>query len=246
MMLFTGIILFVAAVVQGVVGFAMAIVAIPLLVWTGLPLSEAIAISATSTFVQALTGMVKLRHAIPWSIVKPAVIVRLLALPIGILMLIHLDGIETSKIKAFLGAFIILLVLFQVCLKIEPREALPTKWNYLAFACSGLFAGMVGIGGPPLVLWLSAHRWSGEKIKAFLFANFAVIAPVSILLIWISLGDSILAAAGTGLMFAPIVIVGTLVGVRLGTHIPRELFRKILFCILIVLGLFSITIALIG
>ena len=103
MMLFIGIILFVAAVVQGLIGFAMAIVAIPLLVWIGLPLSEAIAISMASTMVQALTGMFKLRHAIPWRIVRSSLAVRSLSLPIGILIMVQLDGIETSEVKAVLG-----------------------------------------------------------------------------------------------------------------------------------------------
>jgi uncharacterized membrane protein YfcA len=146
-------------------------------------------------------------------------------------------------ISAFLGACIILLVLLQIVLKTPPRDQLSAKWNYLAFAGSGLFAGMVGMGGPPLVLWLSAHRWSGQQMRAFLFANFAGLAPVILLLIWISFGNAILPAIGMGFLFAPVVVLGSLAGVRLGNYIPRELFRRILFGILIGLGLISISTA---
>ena len=150
-MLFTGIILFVAAVVQGLIGFAMAIVAIPSLVWIGFPLSEAIAVSMASIMVQDLTGMFKLRHAILWSIVRSSLVVRSLSLLIGILIMVQLDGIETSEIKAVLGICIILIVLVQISFKSEPKEKLVAKWNYFAFAYSGLFTVRVGMGGPPLV-----------------------------------------------------------------------------------------------
>ncbi|MCH1506627.1 MAG: sulfite exporter TauE/SafE family protein [Verrucomicrobiales bacterium] len=243
MMLFIGMILFVAAVVQGLIGFAMAIVAIPLLVWTGLPLSEAIAVSMASTMVQALTGMFKLRHAIPWEIVRLSLVVRSLSLPIGILIMVQLDGIETSEVKAVLGSCIILIVLVKISLKIEPKEKLAAKWNYFAFACSGLFAGMVGMGGPPLVLWVAAHQWNGDKIKAFLFANFAILSPVGLLMIWMALGPNILRAAGKGFLFAPLVILGSLLGVWLGTFVPRERLRMILYIMLIVMGIASIVMA---
>ncbi len=236
-------ILFVAAVVQGLVGFALAVVAIPFLVWHGLALSEAIAISAAATLIQAVTGMIKLRRAIPWDVVRPAVTVRLLVLPLGIMILVQLNQLSTATVKAFVGACIIVLVLLQVILKVKPRERLPAVWNYLAFASSGLFAGMVGMGGPPLVLWISAHRWEGDKIRAFLFANFTILAPLNLFLIWRSFGQPALSAMGMGLLVAPVVVVGGLIGVKLGTHIPRELFRKILFGILIAIGVGSIVAA---
>ncbi len=140
MMLFIGIILYVAAVVQGLIGFAMAIVAIPLLVWIGLPLSE-------------------------------------------------------------------------------------------------------GMGGPPLVLWVAAHQWNGEKIKAFLFANFAILSPVSLLMIRMALGPNILRAAGKGFLFAPLVILGSLLGVLLGIFVPRERLRMTLYIMLLVMDIASIVMA---
>ena len=218
----------------------MAVIAIPLLVWGGMPLTEAIAISSASTLVQALTGMIKLRRAIPWADVKPAIVVRLLALPVGILVLFWLDGIEVAKIKAFLGICIILVVLTQWFLKVQPKERLPAAWNHFAFFCSGLAAGMVGMGGPPLVVWLSAHRWNSDKIRAFLFANFAILSPINVLLIWVTFGARITQALGTGLLCAPVVILGSLAGVRLGSLIPRDRFRMLLFAVLLVLGIASV------
>ena len=120
MLILIALVLFVSAFVQGVVGFAMAVVAIPLLVWGGMPLSEAIAISASSTCVQAVTGMVKLRHAIPWSVVKLSLLVRLLTLPLGVLILVQIAHVDPALMRAYLGACIILLVLLQIVLKVAP------------------------------------------------------------------------------------------------------------------------------
>lgn len=230
-------ILFLAAIVQGLVGFALAIVAVPLLVWHGLSLSEAIAIGSASTLIQAVTGMIKLRRSIPWESVRPSIVLRLIALPIGIAVLVRLDGLERDQVKAVLGGLIVLLVVSQLVVRVEPRERLSKAWDTLAFSASGFFAGMVGMGGPPLVLWLAALKWPTDRMRAFLFANFALLAPVNLLLIAQAFGQPAVHAMGLGVLMAPVVIVGGLIGVKLGSHLPREVFRKILFAILIAMGL---------
>ena len=73
-----------------------------------------------------------------------------------------------------------------------------------------------------------------------MWANFAILAPVNMILIWVAFGAPILPAIGTGLLSAPVVILGSLIGVKVGSHIPVDLFRKILFALLIVLGIASI------
>ena len=228
-----------AAFVQGVIGFAMAVVAIPLLVWLGIPLSEAIAISCTSTFIQALTGSYKFRSAIPWTWVRTAILIRLLALPVGILVLRQMETTEPATMKALVGLCIVLIVLLQILLKVEPRESLAPPWDWLAFTSSGLFAGMVGMGGPPLVVWLSALNWTQDKMRAFLYVNFAILSPLNILFIWLSFGDRILSACATGLLFTPVVVLGSLAGMQLGSSISAALFRKALTGALVLLGLAS-------
>ena len=239
-------ILFVAALVQGILGFAMAVVAIPLLVWIGMPMSEAVALSGTSTMIQAFTGMIKLRQAIPWSDVVPATVIRLAILPIGILGLVWLNEIPVANLKATLGVCIIILVALKLSLRIPPRDSLPKPWNYTAFAASGLLAGAIGMGGPPLVLWISALRWDNDKVRAFLFANFALLSPVSMVLMIVAFGWEILPSIGLGLLGAPIVVLGSLMGVRIGTSIPQSWFRRTLLAALIALGLASILAAVRG
>ncbi len=56
MLIFIGLILFFSSLIQGAVGFAFGLFAIPLLVWAGLSLSEAAVITPISVLVQGRAG----------------------------------------------------------------------------------------------------------------------------------------------------------------------------------------------
>ena len=233
-------ILCLASTVQSAIGFGYALVATPLLIWTGIPLPNAITLVAVCSFVQAVIGTRHLRTSVPWRLVLVATMVRVGTLIVGLLILRQIAGLDTRAIRFVVGIILCLLVITQLVGKVRPAETVHWLWGALAFSTSGLLAGVCGMGGPPLVLWAMYHDWQVEKIRGFLFAAFAVSIPIQIVLLYFTFGLDILGTTATALLLAPAVFLGATVGLPLGNRLPRPVLSGIVYSTLLVIGLSSI------
>ncbi len=235
-----GFILFLCSTIQGMVGFAFNIFAIPLLIWSGFGLSEAISITSIPILVQSATSTYKLRLHVKWKEVTIASIFRYIGIPLGIYLLTLINSFDNSRIKQIVGIAILLVVLSQVFLKVKPRENISFIWTFISFFVSGLTLGMVSMGGPPAIIWVMAHKWSAISSRAFLSALFFFAAPLQIALLYYNFGDNLLRFFLVGLAFSPLVVVGTLLGVRVGNLLNIEILQKIVIFLLTLTSLVSI------
>lgn len=229
-------VLFLSSFIQSTVGFAAAMFAIPLLVWIGFDLPEAIAAAAGATLIQSGHGVLLLRRHVRWKDALTASVLRLACLPLGILLLRQLAAQDAAHVKLMVGVALFGLVISQWIFKITPRESLHRGWMVLAFSVSGILVGSVGMGGAPSVLWAMAHRWSNRELRAFLFVIGFIMAPVHLLLLYATFGSSIAAAAGAGILATPLLLVGSSLGIRFGNTLPRPLLRTTAYAILLVIS----------
>ncbi|MFW6146145.1 MAG: TSUP family transporter [Planctomycetota bacterium] len=228
-----------ASVVQSSVGFGMGLVAIPTLVWLGFDLVEAIAITMTGSFVTSLISVHSLRRDVPWRPVGLCVSLRTVGLLAGIVALWYLDGLDTARVKQVLGVVLAVVVLGQWLWRVRPRERIGWGWTLPAFLISGVMAGAVGMGGPPLVLWVMAHNWSAKRTRAFTLCSFLVLQPVMMALLVATFGAAAFRAILAGTIGVPALFLGTAVGLRLGRRISRSLLQKLAFTLLLLLALSS-------
>ncbi len=235
-----GIILFACSTIQGIVGFAFNIFAIPLLIWSGLGLSEAISLTTIPIFFQSATSTYKLREHVLWKKVGIATIYRYIGIPIGILLLTYITAFDKSSVKQVVGVAILLVVLSQIYLKVEPKENVGPFWTFLAFFSSGLTLGLISMGGPPAIIWVMAQKWSAIAMRAFLSAIFFLASPLQVVLLYYNFGDKLLNFFLLGLAFSPLVILGTLWGVKMGAHLDRDRLKKIILFLLFVTSVVSI------
>jgi len=235
-----GSILIFSSVVQGIVGFAFNLFAIPLMIWSGLGLSEAISISAIPVFIQSLTATLKLKRYVLWKEVTTASIIRYISIPLGIYLLTLIESFDKNQIKQIVGIAILLMVLSQVFLKVEPKEKVGFFWTFSSFFISGITLGMVSMGGPTAVLWTMAHKFDVKTSRAFLSALFLMASPFQIILLYYNFGESLLNFFLIGLAFTPIVIFSTLFGIKLGNFLDRKVLTKIAQSLLVVTSLVSI------
>lgn len=241
-----GVILFFSSVLQGAVGFAFGLFAIPLLVWTGLPLSEAVAIASISILIQVLVGTFQLRRHIRWREVIPATVIRYVTVPVGVGLLLIIDTLNRSQIKQILGLILLLVLVTQMFLKVKPQERLHPKWMILAFSGSGIMQGVAAMGGPPAVLWVMAHQWTNRQTRAFLLTLFLLVAPMQLALLYLTARSDIARALLIGLILSPLVALGSYIGVRLGDLIAMQALRQIALAILLLTALLSIVSPLLG
>jgi len=235
-----GIILFICSTIQGAVGFAFNIFAIPLLIWSGLSLPQAITVTSIPIFMQSLTSTYKLKEYVKWKEVAIGSIFRYIGLPVGIYILTLLNSFDKNDIKQIVGIVILLIIGAQTLFKVEPKEKVGWFWTVVAFLSSGIFLGMVSMGGPPVILWVMAHRWKALEIRAFLSALFFIASPFLLALLYYNFGKELIDYFIVGFCFTPVVIIGTLIGVKLGNFLDHKKLKKIVMSLLVLTSLVSI------
>lgn len=233
-------ILFFSSAVQSVIGFAFNLLAVPLLIWAGFSLAQAVAITSIPILVQVSLATWKLRSHVVWRDVLPASAIRYLTLPLGISLLYLVNRLDPTHVKQLVGVMLLLILAGQRWIRIRPREKLAFVWDLLAFSASGIMLGMLAMGGPPVVLWLMAHDWSALRTRAFMAALFLTAAPLQVVLLYWKLGESVASAFVVGLAMTPLVIAGSLLGIRLGNRLDREWLRRFILFFLFLTGVVSL------
>jgi len=235
-----GAVLLLGSVLQGTIGFAYTLFALPLLLWSGLDLSQAVALILVSIFVQVAIGAVSLWHEIPWSKTVWAALTRYATLPLGVALLTSVEALGQARVKQVIGVVLLVLIASVMLWRVPPRDKLHLGWGVAAFSLSGVLQGLAAVGGPPLVLWVMAHRWSNRQTRAFLFSVFLLTMPYQLLYLYFNFGKALLPTMATGLLFSPLVALGSLTGIRLGNTLPKPLLRKLAYTALLLMAALSI------
>ena len=221
---------------QAATGFAAGLVIMPLMLWAGHGIPEAQAAVLTATIPQNLLGVYRFRKTQTWrQLVLPATL-RLVWMPVGVATLYALDSSPVFLLRQVVGAVVVGCVLMLLVLRPQPKEQIHIGWAWLAFSCSGFFAGCTGTGGPFMVLWVQAHNWSTERSRAFLFTMYLLSIPVILALLYIAFGDRITRSVTSALLLIPLLLAVSWVGLKLGSWLGRERLRKITLAILLVIG----------
>lgn len=234
-------ILILGSALQSAVGFGFGLFAIPLLIILGSRSYEAIAVVSICSAVQNLIGAYWLRRHIQWRQLIPLMVLAATTVPLGAWLLhrIH-DTFAVTAIRQLFGVIVLMGLLAQWAWQVRPRDRLHVSWGAAAAALCGLLAGLSGMGGPPLVMWVMAHRWSNQRSRATLWTLFVSLTPFQVLFISHEFGKEALFAFGHGLLFSPITLLGILPGLWLGQRFSRPFLRKISYFILLLISLYAI------
>ncbi len=222
---------------QGMVAFGFGLLSVPLFLMIGLPVPMAIAISSVCTAVQAASGVHHLSHAVPWKIVGFSVAIRATTMLLGIWALSILASHPPAQIKFWIGMVLLLLVILQAAWQPRPRPRLHKGWDLAAFGLSGFTGGLCSMGGPPLVLWVMTHDWTVERTRAFLFATFISMVPIQLALLYGAFGKSTLLGMAWGVALSPVVLLGSLLGLRIGAKFSKPVLRRLAFLLLIAIAI---------
>jgi len=228
------------SLIQGAAGFGFGIFAVPLLVWAGLELSNAVIVVAVTSLMQVAVGSITLRKHIKWREVFLASFFRVSALPLGVYLLTSIDSLNEGVIKQVLGGILLVIVAAQLLFRVQPRDHLHPLWRVFAFSMSGVMMGMVSMGGPPGVLWVMAQQWTNKETRAFLMSIFLFAVPVHLSLLYWAYGQTMLEPASQGLLFMPVVAVGSWLGIQLGNVLPKPRLRQIAFGLLLITAFSSL------
>ncbi len=227
-------------IVQGAVGFGAGLFAIPLMIWAGINLPAAITIVLLGVMMQCSWNLYRYRDHVSVRELLPLFMMRSLSLPVGIMLLGVLVGLGTARVKQAVGLMLLLALSIQWLGKVKPRDHVAGAWTVVAGGFSGLFAGLVGMGGPPVVMWVMAHDWPAKKSRSFLWATFLMLVPFNLTLLVYRFPDEVWGPMLLGLCLAPLTLAGSELGLRLGGLMNRHRLRAVALGLLVVLALSSI------
>ena len=233
-------ILLASSVVQGAVGFAGGLFAIPLLIICGFSLAEAVSINMIASTVQNVLGAWRLRREIDFRAAFWPTILRFMALPLGVWTL-HLIGNASQDLASqVVGCIILVILAIQWIFSVPPQDKLHWGWEIAAFLGGGFLLGLCGMGGPVMVLWVMAHRWPITRAKAFLYYLFATGMVPQAIFLWLFFGNKIFVAFWLGALAIPALVLGMLLGLKIASYLPDHVIRRLTIGVLILIALSAI------
>lgn len=226
---------FLAIFTQTVSGFGAGLVAMALLPAV-LDIRLAVPLVALVTFIGECLILLRFRHTLNIRAVARLSAAALLGIPVGLLALEHIDS---TAILRVLGLF---LAAYSVYALLSPRlpEIRDGRWAYGFGFVSGVLSGLYNTGGPPVVIYGTCRRWPPDAFRSNLQGFFIVNSIVVIT-------GHALAQRYTGTLWPyivaalPALAAGLVAGFVAARHIHPLVFRRLVFIVLLILGIRLLT-----
>ncbi len=207
------------------------------MVLAGVPLPMAIGALLPNVLVQTSFSSWQHRSQLPWHDAVQMLLIRAAGLPLGILTLKTITDAGQELTRQIVGASLVGLLLLQ---HVSPGW-LPSfrsgRWQVAAGVASGFLAGLVGMGGPPLVLWLMGQDWPAARQRSFLWLSFLLLSPLQIVILWLTFGAMVARALAAGVAIVPLVVAVAWLGGLWGNSLSKERLRWLMRGFLLLLGL---------
>ena len=241
------IILSISAALQSIVGFGLALSGVPLLLAWGVPLISAVFSVMTVSFVCGLFSLYQLKRDVPWSLSGKASAWRLLGIVPGLAIAKTTSRWDPAAIQAVAGTVVGLGVMIQAWKLWKQRGKAPraegtppsNTWAPSAFLSSGVLMGWLGMGGPPLILWLMTGRQSAKTSRAFLFGIYVLTIPAQLLITLWGAPEAATSYLPPLLKAIPLTLLITFLGLRWGNKLSTDGLQKLSLLFLGILALKS-------
>jgi uncharacterized membrane protein YfcA len=234
------LILMLGTAVQAAVGFGAGLLAVPLLVWLGIALPPAVGLLLAMVIVQTGLNCWQHRSELPWRSVLPMFLLRCLGLPVGLALMYLVSELDPRQTKQAIGVALLTVLGMQLWWKVPPQDCVHWIWTVLAGISSGILAGMVGMGGPPLVLWVMAHDWPPRRQRSFLWLAFLLQVPLQSVLLSALFGKPLVLALICGGLLTPAGLAGAWLGGWIGDRLSRPRLRLAMTLVLLGIAIYSI------
>jgi uncharacterized protein len=234
---------FVAALLYAVSGFGFAVLATPLYLFFVDP-PRAIQLVIIISTALSLTVVSGLRHAIAWGLLLRLTIGALAGLPLGLLAFRHANPLV---VRLGVGATILAFALLMAS-RWRRRDQHPTSLalspggDLTAGVVSGIATALVGMAGPPALIYLLLAGAGARTVRATLLAFFALIYGATLISHATTMGipGPSWLTAGT---LVPFAFLGGFAGRPIGDRLGTEGFILLAITLLAVTGLYTIVAA---
>lgn len=222
----------VAGFVQGLSGFAFGMVAMSFWAWVLDPrLAAALAVFGALT--GQLLAVFSVRRGFNWPLLWPFLLGGLAGIPLGVLILPHLD---MDWFKAVLGALLALWCPVMLMAQRLPRIG-GNRWGDGAVGLvGGVMGGIGGFAGSVPTLWCTL-RGFGKDTQRAVIQNFNLSMLAVTMATYLATGIVTRDMAPMFAVVAPAMLIPTLLGTPLYIGISEVTFRRLVLGLLTCSGL---------
>jgi uncharacterized protein len=236
---------FAAAVAQGASGFGFAVLAAPLYLLFVEP-AHAIQLIILLTTVLSAVALRGLRRAVAPRLLLRLMLGCLAGLPLGLIGFAFCDPHAVRLVigATILGFALLLAMARRRVWRNRPIVLRMTPGRDLAVGVvSGIATALVGMSGPPVLIYLMLAGTPMQRVRATLLAFFALCYAATVLFHALTVGipaQTWLAAA----VLLPFVFFGGLAGRRLGDRLGENAFAGLAIGLLMTAGVYTLLAAL--
>jgi uncharacterized protein len=222
----------VAGFVQGLSGFAFGLVAMSIWVWVIDP-QLAAALAVTGALAGQVVAAFTVRRGFALGLLAPFVLGGLAGVPLGALLLPHLD---MHWFKAVLGSVLVLWCPAMLLAKDLPRITVGGRIADAAVGLGGgILGGLGGFTGTLPTLWCTLRGYERDMQRAVI-QNFNLSMLAVTLLVYVASGvitPSMLPMIG---LVLPAMLVPALAGARVYVGLSEAAFRRLVLGLLTASG----------
>jgi uncharacterized protein len=223
-----------AGFVQGLSGFAFALVALSLWAW-GLDPATAAPLAVFGALIGQLAALPLMWRGTDWRRAWPFIAGGLLGVPIGVMLLRVLDP---AGFKLALGLF---MLVYSPAMLFAPASLAITWGGRRADALlgwlGGLFGGLGGMAGGLPQLWCTLRGWDKEKQRGVMQV-FNIAMHSTTLCVYLLAGNIVTARTlHFAAIAAPAICLTVLPGALIFRQLDQRAFRRIVLGLLFLSGL---------
>lgn len=228
------LIIFFSTLVRAAFGFGDALIGMPLLAMT-IGLKQATPLMALTPLAIGLLILIRHWRHVQFGSTWRLIISTLAGVPLGIYFL---KGVNEAVVKIVLA---LLLIIFSIFKLLEPKmkKLEGEAWSYPVGILAGMLGGAYNSNGPPIIFYASLKQWPPSSFRATLQGYFFATG------IFVAVGH-VMAGNCTPIVLhyfifsMPVMLVAIYVGGKIHQKIPAEHFIKLIYWLLIGIGLLLI------
>jgi uncharacterized membrane protein YfcA len=218
--------------IQGLSGFAFGLVALGIWAWWVDPTLASPLVVLGSLLAQSLSFATVRGGFDAWRLL-PFIVGGILGVPIGVLLLRHIDPIG---FKLVVGAILMAWCPIALLSGDLPRVSGGGRLaDALAGWLGGVMGGLGGLTGPAPTLWCSLRGWDRDAQRAT-FQSFNFVMQGLTFVTYVATGTITTRTLPLFAVEAPAMLIPTLIGARLYLRFTDASFRRLILLLLTASG----------
>lgn len=223
----------VAGLVQGMSGFAFAMVAMSIWVW-GVEPRLAAAMAVCGGLLGQVVGLFTVRRGLQGAVLAPFLAGALVGVPLGTWVLPLLDP---ARFKLVLGLCLLLCCPPMLMAHRLPRITGGGRWaDGLVGLAGGVMGGIGGFSGMAPSLWVTLRGWD-KHLQRGVIQNFSLVALAVTLVAYVATGAVRADMWPKFAVVAPAMLLPSLIGARIYHGLSPLAFRRVVLMVLTAAGL---------